>query len=157
MLSETAHIEMVIANARARFADLIRAAVLTGARLDELAKSQRWHFGRERKVGKRNKLCVIDLEDGAEDFGFRLFSNLPAAIETKPCSGTGRRRASARRASLPPEPTARYRAIFVASWPPPKSRHKNRHRISGRSASTTCGRKTSHQKVLKPKVGFQSP
>ena len=87
VLPEAAHIEMVIAKAPGLFADMIRAAVKTGGRLDELAKGARRHFDRERKqltvVGKRNKLRVIDLEDGAEDFGFRLFSNLPAAIETK--------------------------------------------------------------------------
>jgi hypothetical protein len=46
----------------------------------------RRYFDRNRKqltvVGKRNKMRVLDLEDGDEDFGFRLFSNLPAAIET---------------------------------------------------------------------------
>jgi integrase/recombinase XerD len=87
VLPEAAHIDMVIANAPGRFADLIRAAVLTGARLEELAKGARRHFDRERKqltvVGKRSKLRVIALEDAGEDFGFRLFSNLPAAIETK--------------------------------------------------------------------------
>ena len=87
VLPEASHIDMVIANAPGRFADLIRAAVLTGARLDELAKSVRRHFDSDRKqltvVGKRNKMRVIALEDGDEDFGFRLLSNLPASIETK--------------------------------------------------------------------------
>ena len=67
--------------------DPYRAAVLTGARLDELAKSVRRHFDSDRKqlsvVGKRNKMRVIALEDGDQDFGFRLLSNLPASIETK--------------------------------------------------------------------------
>jgi len=87
VLPEGAHIEMVIANAPGRFADLIRAAVLTGARLDELAKAVRRHFDSERKqlsiIGKGNKMRVIALEDAGDDFGFRLLSNLPANIETK--------------------------------------------------------------------------
>jgi integrase/recombinase XerD len=87
VLPEAEHIEMVIARAPGLFADMIRAAVKTGARLDELAKSGRRHFDADRKqltvVGKRNKLRVIALEDTGEDFGFRLLSNLPASIETK--------------------------------------------------------------------------
>jgi integrase/recombinase XerD len=87
VLPEASHIEMVIANAAGRFADLIRAAVLTGARLDELAKGLRRHFDGEHKqltiIGKGNKRRVIALEDDGEDFGFRLLSNLPASIETK--------------------------------------------------------------------------
>jgi integrase/recombinase XerD len=87
MLPEAPHIDMVIANAPGRFADLIRAAVLTGARLDELAKGARRHFDSDRRqltvVGKRNKLRVITLVDAGEDFGFRLLSNLPASTETK--------------------------------------------------------------------------
>jgi integrase/recombinase XerD len=87
VLPEAEHIEMVITRAPGLFAEMIRAAVKTGARLDELAKGARRHFDSERKqltvVGKRNKLRVIALEDDGEDFGFRLFSNLPASIETK--------------------------------------------------------------------------
>jgi integrase/recombinase XerD len=87
VLPESAHIDMVIARAPGLFAEMIRAAVKTGARLDELAKGARRHLDGERRqltvVGKRNKMRVIALEDGGEDFGFRLFSNLPASIETK--------------------------------------------------------------------------
>jgi integrase/recombinase XerD len=87
VLPEAGHIEMVVAKAPGLFAAMIRAAVKTGARLDELAKSARRHFDAERKqltvVGKGNKLRVIALEDAGEDFGFRLLSNLPASIETK--------------------------------------------------------------------------
>lgn len=87
ILPERAHIEMVIARATGLFSDMIRGAVKTGARLDELAKGERPHFDKARKqltvVGKRNKLRVIDLEDGGADFGFSLFSSLPATLETK--------------------------------------------------------------------------
>jgi integrase/recombinase XerD len=66
VLPEPAHIKMVIDQAPGLFADMIRAAVKTGARLDELGKGQRNHFDRQRKqltvIGKRNKLRVIDLE-----------------------------------------------------------------------------------------------
>lgn len=87
MLPEPAHIQMVIDRAPGLFAEMIRAARKTGARLDELGKGMRPHFDKARKqltvVGKRNKLRVIDLVDGGEDFGFELFSCLPIAIETK--------------------------------------------------------------------------
>jgi integrase/recombinase XerD len=87
VLPEHAHIEMVIDAAPGLFAEMIRAALKTGARLDELAKGQRQHFDQARKqltvVGKRNTLRVIDLEDGGEDFGLALFSALPASMETK--------------------------------------------------------------------------
>jgi integrase/recombinase XerD len=87
MLPEPEHIQMVVDRAPGLFAEMIRAAVKTGARLDELGKGQRAHFDKARKqltvVGKRNKLRVIDLEDDGEDFGYQLFSALPAALETK--------------------------------------------------------------------------
>lgn len=87
ILPEPAHIQMVIDQAPGLFAEMIRAAVKTGARLDELGKSQRRHFDRARRqltvIGKRNKLRVIDLEDADEDLGFQLFCGLPATIETK--------------------------------------------------------------------------
>jgi integrase/recombinase XerD len=88
LLPDPAHIDMVIANAGGGlFANMIRAAVKTGARLDELGKSQRHHFDSARKqltlVGKGNKRRVIDLEDGGDDFGCELFSQLPATLETK--------------------------------------------------------------------------
>lgn len=87
ILPEHAHIQMVIDRAPGLFGKMIAAARKTGARLDELGKSQRPHFDKARKqltvIGKRNKLRVLDLEDGGEDFGFELFASLPAAIETK--------------------------------------------------------------------------
>lgn len=87
VLPDHSHIQMVIDRAPDLFAEMIRAAVKTGARLDELAKGQRPHFDQTRKtltvVGKRNKLRVIDLEDDGEDFGLALFSTLPASMETK--------------------------------------------------------------------------
>lgn len=87
MLPEPAHIQMVISRAPGLFAEMIRAAVKTGARLDELAKGQRRHLDKTRKqltvIGKRNKLRVIDLEDGGDDFGLDLFNSLPASLETK--------------------------------------------------------------------------
>jgi len=66
-LPEHAHIQMVIDRAPKLFAKMIGAALRTGARLDELAQSDRQHFDRDRKqltvIGKRNKLRVIDLVD----------------------------------------------------------------------------------------------
>lgn len=87
ILPEPAHIQMVIDRASGLFADMIHAALKTGARLDELSKAQRPHLDKLRKqltvVGKRNKLRVIDLEDGGEDFGLEVLSALPIALETK--------------------------------------------------------------------------
>lgn len=83
VLPDPAHIERVIQNSPGLFGHMIRAAMLTGARLDELANAERRHLdatGRQLTVvGKRNKLRVIGLEDGAE----KLFASLPAAIETR--------------------------------------------------------------------------
>jgi integrase/recombinase XerD len=87
VLPAPAHIDMVIAKAPAMFGNMIRAAIKTGARLDELAKAERSHFDRSRQqltvIGKRNKRRVIDLVDGGEDFGFDLLNSLPAAIEIR--------------------------------------------------------------------------
>jgi integrase/recombinase XerD len=87
VLPEPAHIQMVIDRAPGLFAQIILAAVKTGAREDELGKSERRHFDRDRRqltvIGKRNKLRVIDLVDGGDDFGYQLFCNLPAALETR--------------------------------------------------------------------------
>jgi integrase/recombinase XerD len=87
MLPEAAHIEMVIRKASGLFAKMIRAAVETGARLDELGKAERSHLDRTSRqltiIGKGNKRRVIELVDGADDFGFQLLCGLPAAIETR--------------------------------------------------------------------------
>lgn len=86
-LPEHAHIQMVIDRAPGLFAAMIRAALKTCARLDELTKADRPHFDRDRKqltiIGKRNKLRVIDLVDGEDDFGFDVLAALPASLETK--------------------------------------------------------------------------
>ena len=87
ILPDQMHIQMVIDKAPGLFAKMIEAALKTGARLDELGKGERSHFDRTRKqltvVGKRNKLRVIDLQIGRADYGFDLFSELPAAVETR--------------------------------------------------------------------------
>jgi integrase/recombinase XerD len=87
VLPEPEHIRMVIDRAPGRFSDLIRAALATGAREEELGKAERQHFDRQRRqltvIGKRNKRRVIDLIDGGQDYGLELFSQLPATMETK--------------------------------------------------------------------------
>ena len=87
ILPDAKHIQMVIDKASGLFAKMIEAALKTGARLDELGKGERSHFDRSRKqltvVGKRNKLRVIDLQVGQTDYGYELFSELPAAVETR--------------------------------------------------------------------------
>jgi integrase/recombinase XerD len=86
-LPDHAHIQMVIERAPSLFAGMIRAALKTGARLDELVKADRGHFDRDRRqltvIGKRNKLRVLDLVDQGEDFGFEVLMGLPASLETK--------------------------------------------------------------------------
>lgn len=85
VLPEHAHIEMVIEAAPGLFADLIRAALKTGARQEELQFGKRTQFNRAAKqytiIGKRNKRRTIDLVDDGEDFGFEVFAALPASIE----------------------------------------------------------------------------
>lgn len=80
ILPDHAHIEMVIQRAPGLFAEMIRAALATGARLDELAKARRTQVDHAHKqltvVGKRNKLRVVDL-DG---WGYEIFKALPASI-----------------------------------------------------------------------------
>jgi integrase/recombinase XerD len=87
VLPDHRHIQMLIERAPALFAGMIRAALKTGARLDELVQANRADLDRERKqltvIGKRSKLRVIDLVDGGEDFGFEVLNALPASIETK--------------------------------------------------------------------------
>lgn len=112
-LPDMAHVHMVARAAPGMLADMILAAVKTGARLDELAKGERLHFDRDRKqltvVGKRNKLRVIDLIDGGDDFGFALFSKLPASLETKALFW--HRRIAKRRATLGQQPARPYRQV----------------------------------------------
>lgn len=113
VLPDAAHVEMVIARAPGMFAAMVQAALKTGARLDELAKSDRAHFDRDRKqltvIGKRNKLRVIDLVDAGEDFGFDLFSKLPASLETKALFW--HKRIAKGRAKLGQQPARRYRQV----------------------------------------------
>jgi integrase/recombinase XerD len=111
-LPDHAHIRMVIERAPGLFAQMIGAALKTGSRLDELAKGQRANFDRDRRqltiVGKRNKLRVIDLIDGGDDFGFEIFSKLPVSLETKalfghrPVAGRRAQRGYGGRSSLVP-------------------------------------------------------
>lgn len=111
MLPDPAHIQMVIDRAPGLFAAMIEAALLTGARLDELAKGVRGHFDKDRRqlsiVGKRNKLRVIDLADAGDDFGFDLFSGLPVSLETKALFW--HRPIAGRRAKLGQRPAKPYR------------------------------------------------
>lgn len=81
------HVRMVIDRAPGLFAALIETAWKTGARLEELGGLTRSRFDHASRqltlIGKRNKLRVIDLVDGGDDFGFALLSRLPVTIEAK--------------------------------------------------------------------------
>jgi integrase/recombinase XerD len=79
ILPQRAHIDLVIERSPGMIADMVRVAMSTGAREDELLRSQRDAIDHERRqmtiVGKRNKRRVIDLNPfGAYD----LLSRLPA-------------------------------------------------------------------------------
>ncbi len=107
------HIEMVIDHASPMVAQIIRTALKTGARLDELKKSQRNYFDRSRRqltvIGKRNKLRVVDLEDAGEDFGFEILSALPITLETKALFW--HRREGKTRSKLGQQPAKPYREL----------------------------------------------
>lgn len=85
VLPDHTHIRMVINRAPGLFASLIEAALLTGARQEELSNGKRPQFDHAKKqltiIGKRNKRRTIDLVDGDDDFGFAVFAALPAAID----------------------------------------------------------------------------
>jgi integrase/recombinase XerD len=113
VLPDPAHIQMVIDRSPGMVADMARAAVKTGARLDELRKSQRHHFDKARRqltlIGKRNKLRVVDLEDAGEDFGFEILSALPLTLETKALFW--HRREVKKRSKLGQQPARPYREL----------------------------------------------
>lgn len=73
------HVDLVIARCPGMIADLVRAAIATGAREDELLKSRREHIDHERRqmtlVGKGRKLRVIALDPYG---GYDLMRSLPA-------------------------------------------------------------------------------
>jgi integrase/recombinase XerD len=78
VLPQKADIDLVTDRCPGMIADMVRVAVATGAREDELLKARRDSVDRERRqmtiIGKRNKRRVIDLDP----FGaYNLVSNLP--------------------------------------------------------------------------------
>jgi integrase/recombinase XerD len=113
VLPDRAHIQMVIDRAPPMVAQMIRTALLTGARLDEIKKAQRNHFDQGRRqltvIGKRNKLRVVDLEDAGEDFGFEILSALPVSLETKALFW--HRREVKKRSRLGQRPAQSYREL----------------------------------------------
>jgi|SRR5579872_394585 len=111
VLPDPDHIRLVIDRAPGMLGALIMSAVKTGARLDELVQADRHHLDRDRKqltvIGKRNKLRVIDLVDGAEDLGFEALSRLPVSLETRALFW--HRREAKRRSRFGQQPAKRYR------------------------------------------------
>ncbi|BAQ44340.1 tyrosine-type recombinase/integrase [Methylobacterium aquaticum] len=83
VLPEDAEIERVIARAPGLFKHLIRAALLTGCRQDELVKLERRHVDLNRKAitvhGKGNKRRVVALSDEAA----ALFAEIPISLKTR--------------------------------------------------------------------------
>jgi integrase/recombinase XerD len=79
VLPDPAHIEILIARAPGRFADLIAAAHTTGCRMNELVSARPSQFsdnGRQLTViGKGNKIRTIDLSDGAYEIIRRAVSD----------------------------------------------------------------------------------
>src|SRR3974390_3373900 len=78
-------VEKVIANAPGLLAALIRAALITGCRQDELAKAKRSNLNLLAKtltvVGKGRKTRVIDLQPFG---GLEVFGTLPPAVGDAP-------------------------------------------------------------------------
>lgn len=81
ILPDHDHIQMVIRRADGMFVELIRAALKTGARQEELTLAKRTQLDHPRKQltvkGKRNRLRVIELDEWGYD---DVFKTLPAAI-----------------------------------------------------------------------------
>ncbi len=79
VLPHRAHVDLVIARSPGMIADVVRVAIATGARQNELLKSRREHIDHERRqitlLGKGRKLRVISLEPYG---GYDLMRNLPA-------------------------------------------------------------------------------
>jgi integrase/recombinase XerD len=84
VLPETAHIERAIARAPGRLSALVRAAWLTGCRLEELVTAERTkldHTHRQLTVrGKGNKVRVIDLNFGG---AYEVLRALPVRLGCK--------------------------------------------------------------------------
>jgi integrase/recombinase XerD len=81
ILPQRSHIDLVIKRSPGMIADMIRVAMATGAREDELLRAERDSVDHDRQqmtiVGKRNKRRVIDLHS----FGaYGLLSALPAYV-----------------------------------------------------------------------------
>jgi integrase/recombinase XerD len=79
VLPHRAHVDLVISRSPGMIADVVRAAIATGARQDELLKSRREHIDHERRqmtlIGKGRKLRVIALDPYG---GYDLMRSLPA-------------------------------------------------------------------------------
>jgi integrase/recombinase XerD len=73
------HIDLLIGRCPGMIADMVRAAMATGAREDELLRARRDGIDHERRqmtiIGKRNKQRVIDLNPFG---GYGILSTLPA-------------------------------------------------------------------------------
>ena len=79
VLPQRGHIEMVIQRCPGMIADMVRVAIATGAREDELLKARRDHIDRGHRqmtiVGKGNKVRVIELGPFG---GYELITKLAA-------------------------------------------------------------------------------
>jgi integrase/recombinase XerD len=79
VLPHHAHVDLVIARCPGMVADIVRAAIATGARQDELLKARREHIDHDRRqmtlIGKGRKLRVIALDPYG---GYDLMCALPA-------------------------------------------------------------------------------
>jgi integrase/recombinase XerD len=78
MLPHRAHVDLVIARCPGMIADIVRAAIATGARQEELLKARREHIDHDRRqmtlIGKGRKLRVIALDPYG---GYDLVCGLP--------------------------------------------------------------------------------
>ena len=100
VLPATADIETVIARLPGRFAHLVRAAWLTGCRLDELVTAKRNRLDAQTRqltvIGKGNKLRVVQLSDEA----FAVLRSIPPNSRLGVAVLARRRRAVPQRVEL---------------------------------------------------------
>jgi integrase/recombinase XerD len=79
VLPQRSHIDLVIERCPGMVADVVKAAMATGARQDELLKARRDSVDHDRRqltiIGKGNKQRVIDLDPFG---GYAVLSSLPA-------------------------------------------------------------------------------
>lgn len=128
MLPHIVDVDLVVSRSPGMIADLVRAAIATGAREDELLKAHREHIDPVRRqmtsLGKGNKVRVIALDPYD---GYDLMRGLPVYARSPLLfwHGDG-------------EPYRNFASQFAALSAAPKRGRARTASASARSVSTTC-------------------